>query len=213
MIVLVLSDIHSKIGNLEKIVNLIHNKDVKIALILGDLTNLGGKRETEEVLELLKGFKVFAIPGNFDSPEVLETLEEKGISLHGKKEKLGKFLFAGFGGGLVYGPGGILFSEKEIEKNLKGLLEGEKNVVLLTHLPPFETKIDLTRSGTHIGSEAVKKAVEKSQPVLHLCGHIHEAFGEEKIGITTSINIGAVKEGKALLLEIGDVLKWEKIQV
>lgn len=212
MLALVLSDIHGRTAFLEKILGLIHNKPVEIAFILGDLTNLGGERETEEVLALLKGFKVLAIPGNFDTGKVLETLEGKGVSLHGKKKKIEKFSFVGFGGGLVGNPGGFLFTEGEIENSLESLLKGEKNAVLLTHLPPFGAKIDLAGSGTHIGSKAVRKSLEKMQPRLHLCGHCHEGFGEEKIGEITSINVGAVKEGKALLLEIGDELKWERIQ-
>jgi len=212
MRVLVLSDVHGRLENLKKIVRLIHNNGVELVLLLGDLTNLGGKRQAEEVLGLLKGFKVRAIAGNFDTREVAQALEEKGVSLHGKKEKVGKFTLVGFGGGLVGGPGGFLFSEEEIKKSLEKLLE-EENTILLTHLPPFGTKINLSSKGLDIGSKAVKEIVEKTQPVLLLCGHAHESFGEISIGKTVCINIGAVKEGRALLLNLGEELKWERIQV
>lgn len=213
MLALVLSDVHSRLENLKKITNLIHNRNVGLALVLGDLTNLGGKKEAAEVLDLLEGLEVLAIPGNFDTEEVKNALEEKGVSLHNKKKKIGKWVFAGFGGGLAGRPGRVLHSEPEIKKSLLKLASNEKKLVLLTHLPPFGTSLDLSYSGTHIGSRSVRQALEEKQPALHLCGHCHEAAGEEIIGKTTSVNVGAVKEGKALLLEIGDVLKWERISL
>ena len=213
MLVLVISDIHARFENLQQIVKLIHNKGVGLVLLLGDLTNLGGAKETEQALLPLQGFEVLAIPGNLDTPEVAKTLEEKGLSLHAKKKKLGQFTFVGFGGGLLGNPGGFLFSEEEIKQVLNKLMENEENVVLLTHLPPFGTKINLSSKGLDIGSKSVKEVVEKQQPLLHLCGHAHESFGEEGLGKTVSINVGAVKEGKAMLLELGEKPKWERLQI
>ena len=93
-------------------------------------------------------------------------------------------------------------------------MQNEKNVVLLTHLPPFGLGIDISKSnGAHIGSNTIKKILETMQPFLHICGHAHNSFGEEKIGKTISINIGAVKENRALLLELGNELKWKKILI
>ena len=213
MKILALGDIHGSASRVQKIMGLIHNKGVDLVLITGDFTEFGDSEEAIEVLKLIKGLKVLAVPGNMDSQAVLEVLEEKGISLHGKKEKIGKFTFIGFGGGLIGHVGEFLSSEEKIRKTLLELMQGEKNVILLTHLPPFGTSIDSSHSGTPIGSKAVKEAIEKNQPLLHLCGHCHEAFGGEKIGKTTSINIGAVKEGRALLLELRKELKQEEILI
>lgn len=213
MRILVLSDIHGRLENLEKAIKLIHNKGVCHALILGDLTNFGGKREAEQVLAAFKGFDAMAIPGNLDTREVLAALEEQGVSLHGKRKKLGKWIFAGFGGGLLGGPGEFMFSEEEIGKALHKLAQGGKKEILATHLPPFGTKIDMAGAGVHIGSRTVKHIIEEKQPALHLCGHAHESFGEEKIGKTISVNAGALKDGRALLLNLGDEMKWERIQL
>ena len=213
MLVLAVSDIHGKIENLKKIVELIHNKSLDLVLVLGDLTDLGGASQAEQVLGALPKVKVLAIAGNFDTGEVEKTLEGKGISLHAKKKQVGKWHFVGFGGGLVGDPGRFLFSEEEIEKALLALTQDAKNLVLVTHLPPFGTKIDLAGNGVHIGSRAVRETIEKRQPVLHLCGHCHEGFGAEQIGKTLSVNVGAVKEGKALLLELGEKPKWKRLQL
>jgi hypothetical protein len=78
-------------------------------------------------------------------------------------------------------------------------------------LPPFGTKIDLASSGIHVGSRAVREMIEKKRPVLHFCGHCHEGFGEEKLGETISINVAAVKEGRALLVDLEE-MEWERIR-
>ena len=213
MKILVIGDIHGSVARVQKIVELIHNKDIDLVLITGDLTELGDAREAEEVLKPLKDFRILAVPGNMDSEAVLHLLEEKRISLRGKKERIGKFSFTGFGGGLENNAGNFLSNEEKIKKTLLELMQGEKNIILLTHLPPFDTNIDKSRNGMPIGSKAVKEILEEEQPIIHLCGHAHSSFGEEKIGKTISINIGAVKEGRALLLELGEKLKWKEILI
>ena len=213
MKILVLSDIHGRIAAIEKAISLIHNKGIGLAIITGDLTNFGEKKQAAEVLGMFKGMQVLAVPGNCDSTQVLEAMEEKNASLHGKARKIGRWTFAGFGGGIAGEPGVYLHTEEQIEKALEKLLTQKKEkTVLVTHVPPKGTGLDLTQRGMHVGSSAVRKAIEKNQPRLHLCGHIHEAFGEEKIGKTTSINIGALKEGQALLLELEDEITWKRIK-
>ena len=49
------------------------------------------------------------------------------------------------------------------------------------------------------GSKAVRKAIDKFKPDIHLCGHIHEMEGfEEKIGKTIVFSVG--KRGKIIEL-------------
>ncbi len=215
MKVLVLSDIHGNVERLGEIIKLIHNKKLELILICGDLTNQGSKEETERVLEKLNGFRVLAVPGNVDTVHVVETLEEKGMSLHGKVKEIEGFSFVGFGGGSLETPGGFLESEETIKEGLLKLCKGKRNIVMVTHMPPFGTTIDASRSGGHIGSLAVKEVVEKVQPLVLLCGHAHNAFGEIKIGKTDCINIGEAREGRAILLELRKEgkIKWERIQL
>ncbi|MDP6670948.1 MAG: metallophosphoesterase [archaeon] len=206
MLGLVLSDIHSRIDCVKEIMASIHNENLDFCLILGDLTNFGDRR-VSEVIEVIGIDKCYAIPGNLDSLETLDEIESAGISVHGKSVTLGNFKLAGFGGGLQDEPGGVLFSEQEIEKTLKRLVD--ENTILATHLPPKDTKIDLASNGMHIGSNAVGKIVDEKQPVLHLCGHAHDAFGELIIGKTKSVNVGAVRERRYALLEVGEKVSIE----
>ena len=208
---LVLSDVHSRLQEL-KAIRLIHN-DVGLVLLLGDLTNLGGAKETREALAELGECRVLGFAGNFETGEVQQEMEKKGVSLHGKAQKVGKWTLVGFGGGLLGDPGRFLFPEEEVKETLERLVKGKENVVLLTHLPPYGTRLDTAYNGMHIGSRAVREIIEEHKPALHLCGHCHEGIGEEKLGETVSINVGAVKDGKALLLEMGEELKWKKVQL
>ena len=61
---------------------------------------------------------------------------------------------------------------------------------MITHVHPSGSLIEKFTS-FFPGSIAVRKAIEKFQPDLALCGHVHEAEGiEEKIGKTRLINVG-----------------------
>ena len=81
----------------------------------------------------------------------------------------------------------------EKEKEIKGLAKK----VMVVHEPPYNTKLD--NIGFPAGSVGVRKAIEKLQPDLCLCGHMHETFGlEDKIKKTKVINVG--REGVVLEL-------------
>jgi len=59
----------------------------------------------------------------------------------------------------------------------------------------------------HVGSVAVRKAIEQYQPLLTLHGHIHESEGFHYIGKTLSVNPGSAFEIgllKAFIVDIND---------
>ena len=59
--------------------------------------------------------------------------------------------------------------------------------ILITHGPPAG-KLDLTSSNEHVGCVDLFDAIERIKPRYHICGHIHEAYGEVKESDTTFIN-------------------------
>jgi Icc-related predicted phosphoesterase len=81
-------------------------------------------------------------------------------------------------------------------------VEGVKVKVQVTHAPPVRTKLDVVYTGAHVGSEAVRKAIEKFKPVLAISAHIHEARGVDEIGGTKLINAGRFPEGYCGLASI-----------
>jgi Icc-related predicted phosphoesterase len=105
-------------------------------------------------------------------------------------------------------PGDI--SEEELLSKLEQAtsgLEDPKNSVFNFHCPPYDTQIDvapkldselrpiLTPGGepemAHVGSNSVRKIIEKFQPLAGLHGHIHESRGMSNVGKTVCFNPGS----------------------
>lgn len=113
--------------------------------------------------------------------------------------------------------------QKQIDR-----LESFENALFNFHAPPANTHLDLapaldktlkqkTVLGSpemaHVGSTAVREAIEKYQPLLGLHGHIHESSGNHKIGRTICINPGSKYTAGAFSAYIvdlteGDVKFW-----
>jgi Icc-related predicted phosphoesterase len=87
-------------------------------------------------------------------------------------------------------------SRTTIEEDLAKLFaQAELPTVLISHAPPADTCLDVINGGRHVGSVAVKKAIEKYRPHLSFHGHIHESYEitkifAQKIGRTIAINPG-----------------------
>jgi len=86
-------------------------------------------------------------------------------------------------------------------------LKNSRQSVFNLHVPPYGSCLDeapeLTedmkpkdagRSLIPVGSHAVRKAVEKYQPLLGLFGHVHEGKGAVRMGKTLCINPGSMYE-------------------
>ena len=68
-------------------------------------------------------------------------------------------------------------------------------VLLVSHAPPANTRIDMIFNGRHVGSTAVRRIIENYQPDICVTGHIHEAKGCDSIGPTTIYNPGTLRSG------------------
>ena len=95
-----------------------------------------------------------------------------------------------------------LNSNPTIEEELNRLPVSEpQRTIAVIHCPPYRTRCDVLSSGQHIGSEALRRWIERVQPLLTLHGHIHEsprvsgAFCD-RIGATVVINPGADPAGR-----------------
>ncbi|WP_085595323.1 metallophosphoesterase [Thalassospira sp. MCCC 1A01428] len=65
-----------------------------------------------------------------------------------------------------------------------------ERAVLVTHAPPHGIA-DQQKNGFHAGSHAIYAAIMQKQPLLHVCGHIHAAWGQSgTIGQTPIHNLG-----------------------
>lgn len=94
-------------------------------------------------------------------------------------------------------PGSYLRGKGTIEEDLEKLPAAgamEKTIYVM-HSPPFETNLDVIPGGHFVGSRSIRKFIERSQPLLTLHGHIHEAprlSGKyaDRIGKTLCLNPG-----------------------
>jgi Icc-related predicted phosphoesterase len=61
--------------------------------------------------------------------------------------------------------------------------------VLIVHSPP-KGHVDEAH-GRSLGSEAILRTIERTRPPLALCGHIHNAWGQQsRLGRTRIVNLG-----------------------
>mgnify|MGYP001210803301 CR=1 FL=1 len=61
-----------------------------------------------------------------------------------------------------------------IEEELQSI-DGGQGAIWVMHGPPFGTKLDMISKTQHVGSRAIRAAIEKHRPLLTLHGHIHES--------------------------------------
>lgn len=94
-----------------------------------------------------------------------------------------------------------------IEEDLS-ILNNKKSIWVI-HTPPFGGILDRNYANVYGGSKAVRKSIERVQPILTLHGHIHESprmSGRwyEQIGNTISINPGSGNSLHAVICEIDE---------
>jgi Icc-related predicted phosphoesterase len=65
--------------------------------------------------------------------------------------------------------------------------------ILLTHGPVYGIH-DSVINGVHVGCVDLLKKVKEIKPPVHVCGHIHEAYGQLKRGETKFINASLLNE-------------------
>ncbi len=205
-----ISDIHGNISR--NIFSMLLNERPDLIVIAGDITNFGGKQHAYAVLSTLSQIcnKILAVPGNCDREDVLELLEEIGISLHGRAVISGEIAFFGAGASPPT-PFSTPFeiSEEEIKSLLEKAYAQCANVrikIMVTHSPPYGI-LDRIASGEHVGSKAIREFLEEKEDIGYLiCGHIHEASGAERFGNTLVINPGTFISGCYILeTETGEV--------
>lgn len=186
-------DIHSK----KKFVNMIEkygNLDkIDFVIFTGDLSEK--KDDFSKLLGIFKGKQIFMVPGNHETKKGIKNLEDNyNVHLIGNAPILIDDDLALFGSNYVpIGPYGL--TEEEIFNNLVENYESVKNSkvkIMLSHLPPDETKIG-NMSPFHPfigGSVAVRSFLEEFKPDYALVGHIHEATGlEEILNKTKVVNV------------------------
>jgi len=125
--------------------------------------------------------------------------------------------------------------DEKLEIRLEGYLSHLKepsSAIFNFHAPPYESKLDeaplldkdlnpIIQGGrvimVPVGSKAVRKMIEKYQPLIGLHGHIHESSGSMRIGRTHCVNPGSeYAEGilRAFFIELkgNEIIRLQRIE-
>ena len=122
--------------------------------------------------------------------------------------------------------------EPELARHIANAFQGLDSFDKVTfnmHVPPVDSTLDtcpqldtstdpptvITAGGEPVyfgaGSQAVRDAIERYQPLLSLHGHIHESRNVAKIGRTTAVNPGS-EYGEGVLRGIIVTIAGDKVQ-
>lgn len=200
MKILAIADLHSDEEVLDRLRAASAVKRYDLVLFCGDLTDRGPVSYAEEVLSLFP--RRFAVHGNMDGPDVEARLSELGVQLHGRKVKLGEWNLVGLGGSNPTPFGTPSELPEEIIGSVLAKSGLDRFSILVSHPPPYGL-FDLVGS-MHVGSKAVREAVERKKPLMVICGHIHEYEGKEILDETLVVKLGPAEKMRAAEIEIGE---------
>ncbi len=216
MLLIGITDIHGDVRALDRMNVELAAADLVVAC--GDLTTFGDKQEAKRVVDEIRRRckRLLAVPGNCDTKECILHLEEAGCSLHEKIQIVDGIAFVGLGGSLpCIGPTPTEFTETQIAEMLDLAAENlsaDMPFVLVAHEPPLNTLLDNANNGGHVGSASVRSFIETRNPILCLCGHIHESRATDRINETKIANPGPLRDGNYAYADISQSLKTLEIR-
>lgn len=188
---------------------------VDVLVVGGDITTFGTPDDAERAITEWRPLapRLLAVAGNCDSPEIDARLVDLEVSLDARGaviDDVGLF-------GASAAPHSPLRTPYEVPDEELGRraeagladVDGARVRIFCPHSPPYDTACDSLRSGRHVGSPALRAFVDREQPDLLLCGHIHEARGLDEVGRTQVVNPGPVASGHYALVEVGDGVSVE----
>ncbi|WP_112322339.1 metallophosphoesterase family protein [Oceanibium sediminis] len=187
--ILAFSDVHHARNRAEALVAASAGADLVIGA--GDFCNM--RKALPDALALFAGVKApfVLIPGNAESAEELdEAAPPQWRVLHGSAAEHEGLALFGLGYGVPVTPFGEWSCDLSEPQAAAMLARCKAADILITHSPP-KGVADVTSSGASVGSTAIRAAIERIQPRLALCGHIHDSWGQEgMIGATRVVNLG-----------------------
>lgn len=183
---------------------------VDLLIVGGDITTGGTPDDAVRAIERWRPLapRLLALAGNMDSPAIDACLADLGVGLDGR--------------GLLFGDVGVFgvsaapksplrtpyeLDDAELDRRIEAGFADIRDCrvrIFCPHAPPRETACDRLRTGEHVGSAVIRAFVERAQPDLVLCGHIHESRGTDEIGSARIVNPGPVSAGHYALVEVND---------
>jgi hypothetical protein len=204
MRILSAGDLHGDSGLAKKLAERAAKEKVDLVILCGDLTE--GDEKTDNLIGpfLKQGKRVVLVPGNHESVATADFLSKVyGVkNLHGygikifdptPKNSSKDKSYVG-----LFGCSGVNIGIHQVtDKDAYDMLVKGHNYVkdanvriMVSHVHPAGSKMEKFTQFFE-GSKALRRVIDKFQPDIMLCSHVHEAEGlEEKIGKTRVINVG-----------------------
>jgi Icc-related predicted phosphoesterase len=159
------------------------------------------------------GIRLYAMTGNDDPPELRQMLRDSPVLTETEDSLLDlgegiQMISFGYSNPTPWNTPREL-DDDEIERRIEKMalrVDRPERAVFNLHVPPARTSIDkapaldaslkpVVKGGAmvmqSVGSEGVRRILERHQPMLGLHGHIHESRGAVRLGGTLSINPGS----------------------
>lgn len=196
MKILAFVDIHGNKSALKRLVEL--SKDSNVLVCAGDISNWG--KDLDELISILEKANkpLLIVPGNHETAEQIRLLSKKFkfvIPIHKGSYQLNEYVFFG------YGEGGFSQEEPSLARiipKFKETIKKDQIVILVTHAPPYGTKLDFLMPN-HSGCKTITEFIKDIHPKLVICGHLHENFGKKDI-INKTLMINPGPSGKIINL-------------
>jgi len=192
MKILATADIHGSQYRLNILLKNVEIYSPDLVVICGDITQFGPGEMAKNFLDQIP-VATFAVPGNIDTDDVDKAIDEsKATNINMKRVEKNGVSFVGISG---VNPAYTAMFLNSKEKML------DESVVLVSHVPPHGLQ-DKVFLGMHSGSKELREIVDKYNPRLVLCGHIHEDPGITRTDKTIVVNCSMGKRGEGAFVEI-----------
>lgn len=185
------ADMHCSPTSFERVANRAKKEDIDGVICAGDLSIFG--TGIENMLKKLDkiGKPVFIVPGNHEAGTGLRELCGLFKNLIYMNKRMVKFKDA-----VLIGCEGNGFTIADPEfrewgKRAAKKIKDKENVVLITHAPPYGTKLDCI-DRKHLGNKDIKYFIERNPAIrVAVSGHFHETQGlEDKVNNAKLVNPG-----------------------
>jgi Icc-related predicted phosphoesterase len=208
MKVLASADVHGRLEVYEWLLNAARQHDVQVILLGGDLLGCPDGFDTPEdaqrheagtVIDMLDtaGVPVLYIMGNDDLVE-LDSRSTRVQSIHGRRVTFGGFHFVGYQYSLPFMGGVFEKPDADIDADLASLTSlVDAHTVFVTHSPVLGI-LDPGLGESRIGSESLRRFLERNPCLVHVHGHSHAGFGR----LGKHVNVASAGRSRAMILNL-----------